>query len=313
MTNHLTFIINETLLFSPESGSLSLKDDPVCHTHLSKPASRLLKELIQLYNEKKIATRDELLTNVWENYGLIGSNNNLNTYISEIRKKIDSISKYSEFIITIPKKGFRLNGKIEKTDLTLTVLNLTSTDNDINHHKEINKKNTDNSEELNSINKKNLLTNSNYIINSPLSSHVLSSNNTTEYININNIPKIEQKKIKTLKNRKKIHIPLIVVSVFLVSSFWLTGQFYTYTSIKIDGKINKIDNCIIETIDRTNKMLSYRDMETIKMILDKNNIDCGKEEKIILSPTDHLTAVDTKDIYLKVCNKINECTSITGK
>ncbi len=53
MTNHLTFIINETLLFSPESGSLSLKDDPVCHTHLSKPVSRLLKELIQLYNEKK--------------------------------------------------------------------------------------------------------------------------------------------------------------------------------------------------------------------------------------------------------------------
>ena len=54
-------------------------------------------------------------------------------------------------------------------------------------------------------------------------------------------------------------------------------------------------------------------METIKMILDKNNINWGKEEKIILSPTDHLTAVDTKDIYLKVCNKINECTSITGK
>ena len=59
--------------------------------------------------------------------------------------------------------------------------------------------------------------------------------------------------------------------------------------------------------------MSYRDMETIKMILDKNNINWGKEEKIILSPTDHLTAVDTKDIYLKVCNKINECTSITGK
>nr|WP_314264795.1 winged helix-turn-helix domain-containing protein [uncultured Moellerella sp.] len=311
MTNNLTFIINETLLFSSESGSLSLKDDPTCHTHLSKPASRLLKELIQLYNEKKIATRDELLTNVWENYGLIGSNNNLNTYISEIRKKIDSISKYSEFIITIPKKGFRLNGKIEKIDLTLTDINLTPTDNYINYHKEINKKNTDDSEELNSKNKKNLLTNS--IINSSLPSYALASNNTTEYININNTSEIEQKKIKTFKYTKKIHIPLIVLSVFLVSSFWLTGQFYTYTSIKIDEKINKIDNCTIETIDRTNKTLSYRDLEIIKMILDKNNIDCAQDEKIILSPSDHLTAVDTKDIYLKVCNEINECTSITGK
>ncbi|MEX5851938.1 hypothetical protein AB6H27_05150 [Providencia huaxiensis] len=28
---------------------------------------------------------------MWEEYGLVGSNNNLNTYISEIRKKLEQI------------------------------------------------------------------------------------------------------------------------------------------------------------------------------------------------------------------------------
>lgn len=87
MINNLTYIINNTLLFSPEDCTLSQQSDQNKIELLSKPAARLFNELITLYQNGHLATRDELLTNVWENHGLVGSNNNLNTYISEIRKK----------------------------------------------------------------------------------------------------------------------------------------------------------------------------------------------------------------------------------
>ncbi|MBN6363716.1 winged helix-turn-helix domain-containing protein, partial [Providencia huaxiensis] len=53
-----------------------------------------------------------LLTSVWEEYGLVGSNNNLNTYISEIRKKLEQIGIDPKSIVTVPKKGFRLDNHI---------------------------------------------------------------------------------------------------------------------------------------------------------------------------------------------------------
>ncbi|MEX5990289.1 winged helix-turn-helix domain-containing protein [Providencia hangzhouensis] len=59
--------------------------------------------------KKGLATRDELLTNVWEEYGLVGSNNNLNTYISEIRKKLEQVSiNPASVLLQYPKKDFVL-------------------------------------------------------------------------------------------------------------------------------------------------------------------------------------------------------------
>ncbi|WP_321147120.1 helix-turn-helix domain-containing protein, partial [Providencia alcalifaciens] len=78
----------------------------------SKPAARLFGEILLLNLKKGIATRDELLTNVWEEYGLVGSNNNLNTYISEIRKKLELVGIDPKTIVTVPKKGFRIDSHL---------------------------------------------------------------------------------------------------------------------------------------------------------------------------------------------------------
>ncbi|MCG9537580.1 winged helix-turn-helix domain-containing protein, partial [Providencia huaxiensis] len=85
------YTIDEKYIFEQKTSLIYLKYDRNQNIELSKPAARLFNEIILLNLKKGIATRDELLTSVWEEYGLVGSNNNLNTYISEIRKKLEQI------------------------------------------------------------------------------------------------------------------------------------------------------------------------------------------------------------------------------
>jgi len=61
-----------------------------------------------------VLTRESLLSEVWDSYGLHGSQNNLNQYISILRRAFTNFG-CSGIIITIPKIGFRLN-----TDISIT-------------------------------------------------------------------------------------------------------------------------------------------------------------------------------------------------
>lgn len=106
------YTIDEKYIFEQKTSLIYLKYDRNQNIELSKPAARLFNEIILLNLKKGIATRDELLTSVWEEYGLVGSNNNLNTYISEIRKKLEQIGIDPKSIVTVPKKGFRLDNHI---------------------------------------------------------------------------------------------------------------------------------------------------------------------------------------------------------
>lgn len=107
----MKYIINLTISFDLDSRKLSLYDDERIFIELTKPATRLLMELIK--NNRINTSREELLNNVWLNYGFAASNAGLNNYISELRKSFVTLEMNREVIITIPKIGFRLDADIQ--------------------------------------------------------------------------------------------------------------------------------------------------------------------------------------------------------
>ncbi|MBS1207164.1 MAG: transcriptional regulator [Proteobacteria bacterium] len=89
-----------TLTHLPTEESLSL----------SISSGRLFEQLLNSNGE--ILARDTLLTEVWDKYGLRGSNSNLNQYLSILRKALSAYG-CENLIITIPKIGIRLNTEIK--------------------------------------------------------------------------------------------------------------------------------------------------------------------------------------------------------
>ena len=104
----MIFLISEEIKFNPEDGSLTH-----CATQetvkLTLTASRLLETLLKAPDG--ILSREQLLTMVWDNYGLQASNSSLNQYISILRRTLAAFG-CEELIITVPKMGFRLNPDI---------------------------------------------------------------------------------------------------------------------------------------------------------------------------------------------------------
>jgi DNA-binding winged helix-turn-helix (wHTH) protein len=109
----MKYIIDLVVIYIPSDRALILHNNPQNTVVLSTPANRLLMELIR--NRGEVVTRDELLERVWEDYGFTGSNSNLNSYISEIRKSISSLDDKLNIITTVPKVGFRLEANIESS------------------------------------------------------------------------------------------------------------------------------------------------------------------------------------------------------
>lgn len=107
----MKYIINKIVVFNSDELTLFLCENNQVVTRLTKPASRLLLELIQ--NNKKNITRDDLLERVWTTYGFTASNAGLNNYISELRKAFALLGLVNEIIVTIPKLGFRFEGYID--------------------------------------------------------------------------------------------------------------------------------------------------------------------------------------------------------
>jgi len=77
---------------------------------LSISSGRLFEQLLNSQGE--ILARETLLTEVWDKYGLRGSNSNLNQYLSILRRALAAYG-CENLIITIPKIGIRLNTEIK--------------------------------------------------------------------------------------------------------------------------------------------------------------------------------------------------------
>lgn len=104
------YIIDNQLVYNAEDRSLSRVGDELAYVVLTHIAGRLLTLLLESRGE--IVLRDIILQRVWDDYGLASSNNNLNHYISNSRKQFSSLGLEKTFIITEPKRGFRLNADV---------------------------------------------------------------------------------------------------------------------------------------------------------------------------------------------------------
>ncbi|WP_447873178.1 winged helix-turn-helix domain-containing protein [Serratia fonticola] len=114
----MKYILNFTVIFLPSERTISILNNEEVRASLSAPATRLLLELIK--HNGVIVTRETLLKNVWEDYGFSGSNSNLNSYISEIRKTLVLLGYNERIILTIPKQGLKLDANIETSIIQTT-------------------------------------------------------------------------------------------------------------------------------------------------------------------------------------------------
>ncbi|URJ32508.1 winged helix-turn-helix domain-containing protein [Blochmannia endosymbiont of Camponotus sp.] len=110
----MKYVIQSTIIFDTTEYTLTLLTDSDTSVKLSNSAGRVLEELIKRHNIDVCApvTREHLFSNVWRAYGLEPSNGNLNQQISVIRKTLTSFGLDSSSIITIPKRGLKLNNQL---------------------------------------------------------------------------------------------------------------------------------------------------------------------------------------------------------
>jgi DNA-binding winged helix-turn-helix (wHTH) protein len=114
----MKYIINLTVTFDPDNRLLILKSDTQQSVELSKPATRLLSELIN--NNRINLVRDDILKNVWEDYGFSPSNASLNNHISELRKAFTNLGISKDIIFTVPRVGFRMDAEIHPIQKIIT-------------------------------------------------------------------------------------------------------------------------------------------------------------------------------------------------
>lgn len=119
--NEMIFIINEDILFNEDEGTLSHVDNASNKIALLKPTSRLLSLFIR--NNDKLLLRERLLNDVWVEHGLKASNNNLNNYVSGLRKSLAQFG-VEDIIVTYPRQGFKFSAaSIQLMDINTDEVN----------------------------------------------------------------------------------------------------------------------------------------------------------------------------------------------
>ncbi|NDJ56562.1 hypothetical protein GWD52_06035 [Enterobacteriaceae bacterium 4M9] len=106
----MKYIICDRILFVPDLNTLSIIDNHEEVVTISNPARRLLELLITRQGQN--VPREEIFQKVWDNFGMVSSNNNLNHCISKLRRVLRSFGIDEDVIVTIPKLGFTLHKEI---------------------------------------------------------------------------------------------------------------------------------------------------------------------------------------------------------
>lgn len=108
----MKYIIHSNIEFDTTEYILTSLNDSNLSVKLSNSAGRILEELIKHRNTELPVTREHLFTIIWKAHGLVPSNGNLNQQISLIRKTLTTLGLDSSSIITIPKRGLKLNNRL---------------------------------------------------------------------------------------------------------------------------------------------------------------------------------------------------------
>lgn len=110
----MNYLIDNSILFSPEKRTISSRNNPTISISLTTTAARLLDELAR--NNGDVLTRAYLLKTVWEDNGYASSDASLNNNISLLRKNFATVGDVNVELKTIPKVGFKLIANIETLD-----------------------------------------------------------------------------------------------------------------------------------------------------------------------------------------------------
>lgn len=106
----MKYRLNDHIIFDVDTGTLSptgFSDDPIS---ISNPSKRLLLLLIMHHGEA--VGREVIFKKVWDDYGMVSGNNNLNQCVSKLRRVIKNLGIEEEVIATVPKVGFMLRYEI---------------------------------------------------------------------------------------------------------------------------------------------------------------------------------------------------------
>ncbi|CAI1130325.1 winged helix-turn-helix domain-containing protein [Serratia proteamaculans] len=102
----MKFIINKRLKYHEDRSTIEAIDDNMEPIALTTTLNRLLALLVK--NNNVLLTREHILTQVWDDHGQTASNNNLNNYISMLRKILATLGE-EDIISTLPRQGFMFN------------------------------------------------------------------------------------------------------------------------------------------------------------------------------------------------------------
>nr|WP_314266586.1 helix-turn-helix domain-containing protein [uncultured Moellerella sp.] len=109
----MEYIINGTVKYNSSDGTLFCPDNSIDMITLTHLTSELL--LLLMKNNGTPLSRDTILNELWEKRGLSASSNNLNNYVSMLRKALTQCG-YPDLITTIPKHGFLFQAEIFAID-----------------------------------------------------------------------------------------------------------------------------------------------------------------------------------------------------
>lgn len=101
----MIYRIQESIFFRNDDGRVWTDDDT--RVILTATTGRLLMYLLQ--HKGHVISKDELLENVWDAYGLSTSSNSLYKYISDLRAVFKNLGCTEEIIVTVPKLGFMIS------------------------------------------------------------------------------------------------------------------------------------------------------------------------------------------------------------
>lgn len=119
------YVINGQVAFAPDDACIYMWGDESENTcgHLTALPGRLLDYLLK--NSGRTLSRDELLTAVWEAFGIPPSGHSLNQNISLLRRLIIEYGLSSEVIRTIPREGYTIDPElVEVIDIPPPMLTL---------------------------------------------------------------------------------------------------------------------------------------------------------------------------------------------
>ncbi|EMH1202859.1 winged helix-turn-helix domain-containing protein [Serratia marcescens] len=105
----MIFHINNNVIFNEDECTLAHVDNTATKIALLKPSTRLLSLFIR--NNNVLLLRERLLNDVWVEHGLKASNNNLNNYVSGLRKSLAQFGE-EDLIVTYPRQGFKFSANI---------------------------------------------------------------------------------------------------------------------------------------------------------------------------------------------------------